>query len=336
MSDDSLPATLPTFGSWLSKLLGFQIPTIPLPQTAKNLDHALGRLLIAGSENIASRLDRGTLLRKSRAEAEAAVVKAAGHYAGERVGDENSITTRALEYAFSESILKQQNRENIVKKALEDLSAKSGETSADAASEIDDDWLNIFSDLSSQKSNKDIQSLWGKILSGKIRNPSSFSIQSLQLLSSLDSTDANLIHDILAYVISGMFVYKSPLLGDLTRFITCEDLGVLSGTAGMIHKIYDTTAFSPQPDGKVTLPPFLLGGGVLLVARLAPRVVHIPCFNLTRFGAELLSLSASVERQMTYEQEFISYLKGCGATVQRAIGVGITLTGLSSMPLEDV
>jgi hypothetical protein len=59
--------------------------------------------------------------------------------------------------------------------------------------------------------------------------------------------------------------------------------------------------------------------------------VVIPCFPLTRFGRELLSLSEGFELDTNYEQEFIALLKRNGATVQSAL----IETGHSSL-LEDV
>jgi hypothetical protein len=106
--------------------------------------------------------------------------------------------------------LKQSNREKITRLALEDFTAKIGTAPADAQTEIDDDWLNSFSDLSSQKSDAEIQSLWARILSGKIRQPSSFSLKSLHSLASLDARDANLIHEVLSYSIVRAFIYKAP------------------------------------------------------------------------------------------------------------------------------
>jgi Protein of unknown function (DUF2806) len=122
-------------------------------------------------------------------------------------------------------LLKQDNREKIAKLALEDFTTKVAAQTIDATAEIDDDWLNSFSDLSSRKSDADIQTLWARILSGKIRQPNSFSLKSLELLAALDTRDAHLIHEVLSYSISRAFIYKTRSWEDISRFITGEDLG---------------------------------------------------------------------------------------------------------------
>jgi hypothetical protein len=137
-----------------------------LLQTAKNLDKALGRILDAGGANLASRLERDSSHRNARAKAEGRVIHASGKCLAGQIADQGSIVDRALNFSFGDSILKQANRENIARIAIEDMRSNATGSSTDATAEIDDDWLNSFSDLSSSKSDLDIQSLWGRILSG--------------------------------------------------------------------------------------------------------------------------------------------------------------------------
>jgi hypothetical protein len=333
MPDNLTPIELPSIGEKLSALLGFKLPTLALPQTARNLDKAAARLIAASAGNLASRIERNTSLREAKTKAETRIIDAAGSYLVDTIEDDKALAERALEFSFCESVLKQTNREKIVTLAIEDLSSKTTEGSADATSEIDDDWLNHFSEFASHKSNAEIQSLWAKILSGKIRNPSSFSLQSLQLLSSLDTNDAVLIHEVLSYSINLQFIYRCPDWKDIKRFITCEDLGVLSGTTGNISIALSVAQENiPMPQLSLWKYFFTISNKVVLIASIPTGVsLPIPIFNLTRFGRELLSLSEGFERDTKYGQEFIAFLKLNRATVQRAL----IETGHSS-PLEDV
>jgi len=330
MSDNLLPAQLPTLSERLSTWLGFKVPTIALPQTAKNRDKAAARLLAAGAGNLASRIERDTLLREAKATAEARVIEAAGAHLIEKVKEDSALTERALEFSFSESILKQSNREKIVTLAVEDLNSKTAHEPVDASSEIDDDWLNSFGEFASHKSNAEIQTLWGKILSGKIRSPSSFSLQSLQLLSALDTDDANTIHRVLAYAIDGKFILKSKFASDLSDILVCEDLGVLSGSSSMLSLNFHIKAVPSVGLAYPLSKPSVIFkiSKIILWCRFAEeRMMQIPCFQLTRFGRELYSLSGEFERDEEYERQFIEFLKANGATVQRALIGG---------PFEDV
>jgi hypothetical protein len=141
---------------------------------------------------------------------------------------------------------------------------------------------------------------------------------------------------VLSYSISNSFIYKAPSFKDFTPFVTCEDLGVLSGTAGNLSR---NIQLIQPPSQVLTTPSQVLTtlfkmSGVLLIASIPTNTsVQIPCFNLTRFGVELVSLSEGFERDTKYEQEFIDFIKRTGATVRRAL---VQTGQSSSSPLEDV
>ncbi len=321
MSDNPGPVELPTLWEKLSGWLGFKIPAIPLPQTAKNLDKAVARLVVAGGANLASRVERDTLLREAKGAEEARIIKAAGGHLVAEIKEGSALTERALEFSFSESVLKQNNREKIVRLAIKDLSSKMTEGSTDANSEIEDDWLSSFSEFASQKSNAEIQTLWWRILSGKLRNPLSFSLHSLQLLSAIDTNDANIIHMIIGYAINKRFILRDRFQSNLEDILVCENLGVLSGSSGMLSHNYTLKA----PPAEVQLPflqpqaMFTLSGSLIWARFKVETKLEIPCFLLTRFGIELYGLSEGFKRDEEYEQAFIDFLKTKGATVQRSI-----------------
>ncbi len=323
MSDDLVPNGLPTFADWLSSKIGFQLPAIPLPQTAKNADKALGRIIDAVGQNVASRVDRDTKLRQARAEAEAKIIDASGTRIERAIEHDNSLADRAISFSFGKAFIEQKNRETIAALAIEDLREKVDASSPDAASEIDDDWLNSFSDFASQKGDAQIQALWAKILSGKIRQPSLFSLKSLQLLSSIDANDAAIIHNVLSYAITSTFIFKNDKWKDIGKFITCEDLGVISGTSGMLARGFEFTNFRGAIDPKTNLAmtvPFVLAK-TTIYAWMPQRSWQIPCFNLTRFGSDLLRLTSGLEHDEEYEQSFIDFLKANGGMVKKAIPI---------------
>jgi hypothetical protein len=200
------------------------------------------------------------------------------------------LAERSLEYAFGETVLKQKNREQVGRLALEHLNttaqAEAGRTDQgepDAQTEIDDDWLNAFSDHVSSKSNADIQSLWAKILANEIRKPRSFSLQSLRLLADLSAEDARLLHDKILPLVVAEYMIFSEGLPDLTEFIRAQELGVVSGAAGL-----GLTWTPTFPSGAV---PLRVGCRTLAVDVEKEIMVGFPSMPLTRFGSELLQLS---------------------------------------------
>jgi Protein of unknown function (DUF2806) len=80
----------------------------------------------------------------------------------------------------------QENLETISAAAISHLSAES------KFEEIDDDWLASFFDHAKKVSDKDMQTLWAKILAGQINAPGTFRKSVLQTVSLLEKEDADL------------------------------------------------------------------------------------------------------------------------------------------------
>lgn len=100
---------------------------------------------------------------------------------------------RIAAFKHGNKIIREQiNLDKISRIAVEQLRVDSKIPTGDTKSSIDDDWLNSFEKEASQKSTVEMQMLFGKILAGEIRNPSSFSIKTLKLISQLDQRCAQL------------------------------------------------------------------------------------------------------------------------------------------------
>jgi Protein of unknown function (DUF2806) len=184
MGDDD--SELPTLGQYLSQWLGFQLPSIPWPHTLRNLDKAVSQIVLASGQNFTARIRRST----KKVEARGAI---------------------AIEEMFrtEEDKRKFKNKAAVTRVAIEQLEADAGTT--DAPSEIEDDWLNFFARLAEDKSSKELQALFGKILAGEIRKPGSFSLRTMHLMAVISRQDAADIVTFLSYVIGSDVV---PFQGD--------------------------------------------------------------------------------------------------------------------------
>jgi hypothetical protein len=169
---------LPTLGQLISNWLGVRLPTVALPQTLKNIDKAIGKIILAGGQNLEARIKGNTA--KSRAT--------------------NKINVDGL-FRTEEEKRKLENRAATTRVALEDIDANP--TTVDASAEIDDDWLNLFVRLCEDKSSEELQQLFGRILSGEIRRPGSFSLRTVQLMSTISKQDAGALSTLLSYALNG-------------------------------------------------------------------------------------------------------------------------------------
>jgi hypothetical protein len=169
---------LPTIGQLISNWLGVQLPTVALPQTLKNIDKAIAKIVLAGGENVEARIKGNTAKAKAT----------------------NKINLDGL-FRTEEEKRKLENRAAATKAALEDIEANP--ITVDATAEIDDDWLNLFVRLSEDKSSEELQRLFGRILSGEIQRPRSFSLRTVQLMSIISKQDADALSTLLSYAIGG-------------------------------------------------------------------------------------------------------------------------------------
>ncbi|WDD98318.1 TIGR03899 family protein [Thalassomonas actiniarum] len=85
------------------------------------------------------------------------------------------------------SLRKQQNMESIIQKALAYCSE------SEITDKADHDWFNRFISLAEDVSNKTMQELWAKILSGEISQPGTFSLKALKIFRNMSINDAKLL-----------------------------------------------------------------------------------------------------------------------------------------------
>lgn len=104
------------------------------------------------------------------------------------------IERRALIRLAKEEGRKQANMENIVRKAIPNLSADS------KPDKLDDDWITYFFDRCKLVSNGEMQLLWAKILAGEAHVPGSYSRNTIDIVSHLDKTDAVLFVHLSTFV----------------------------------------------------------------------------------------------------------------------------------------
>lgn len=136
--------------------------------------------------------------RVAKAEAEAELIKA---QSGIEITD---LQRRALNRWIEEEARHQENMESIIAKAVPKLNE-------DAKSEsMDDDWVVNFFDKGRIVSDSEMQELWSHILAGEANKPGTYSKRTVNSLSDIDKTDADL------FTILCRFIWK---FGGLTPLV---------------------------------------------------------------------------------------------------------------------
>lgn len=139
--------------------------------------------------------------RMAEAEADAAITQAQAQI---QISD---LQRRAVHRFVIEEGQKQENIENITRKALPDVAS-------DAKPEaVENDWIINFFDKSRLVSDQDMQTLWARVLAGEANNPGSYTKRTVSLLSSMDKNEAELFKNFCSFVwdIGGL----TPLIYDV-------------------------------------------------------------------------------------------------------------------------
>jgi len=118
--------------------------------------------------------------RVAKAEAEAEKIKALAQI------DITELQQRALIRLVHEEGRRQENIESITAQAIPDLRPEA------KPEELDNDWLAHFFERCRLVSDKEMQSLWARLLAGQANAPNSISRRTIELVSTLDKADAHL------------------------------------------------------------------------------------------------------------------------------------------------
>lgn len=128
------------------------------------------------------------IVRVARAEAKASRVRAKAEI------EVKSLERRAARRFIAEEAKKQANMEQIIRESLPLLEEKAKPES------VDNDWITNFFEKGRIISNDEMQRLWSKLLAGEANSPGTFSRGTVNLLSNLDKTDAQLFTRLCALI----------------------------------------------------------------------------------------------------------------------------------------
>lgn len=299
----------PSFVGWLETFLPFKLPRLPLPQTAKNLDKAAARLIMARANASIAGIENDQIVASARSRAVVTVIEAGAKAAARhiRAGD-TALRQRAIEAALEQLTIEQANKEKIVELAAECL--VSDPPKVDAKLEIEDDWLHDFASKASKVSRQDMQTIWAKVLAGEIQRPGTFSLRTLHQLSLMDAGDAELIHGSLDLVINGNCIYfgeKRNFCSD-DHLVLLEDMGIVVGAnlgLGLTLEI-------PANSGTALL---LATSHVMIVSSANERQLNLHSVRpLTTFGRQISTIAALKSFRTGLDTAIARQLKSDGVT----------------------
>ena len=191
-----------------------------LGEVAKPVDSLINK--ISGAAGVLYEPTR--IRRKAKAEADALIIATK---AGIEATD---LHLRAVQSLLGEMSIDQQNKENIIQKAiplLEDNSKPEG---------MEDDWVRNFFDKARMISDDEMQAVWAAVLAGEANDPGSIGRRTVNFLATLSRKEAELFTKICGWAVN-LDGHDFPLLSMTNyerigaSFVELEhlvDIGLLS------------------------------------------------------------------------------------------------------------
>lgn len=157
--------------------------------------------------------------------------------AAERAAADPLVVDAALARWLPNEIRKQTNKRLIIDHAIEDLATCDVDAIPEPAvvSDVEDDWLNSFERFAEDASSEKMQQLWGRVLSGEIRNPGSFRRSTLRLLNELDRQVAEDFEWASSFVgEEQLFYLDDSESGSFVRLLRLQSAGLITGAGGLV------------------------------------------------------------------------------------------------------
>ena len=311
----------------LSNLNNFNLPTtedilsaidqIPLPtEIKKSLWKSVARLITGLVDVPVALLESKVQQIRTEANALTLVTNSASLAVAKEFNQDAFLIERTVNHFGSKLLRQQLNREKTVQLAIEDL--KTNPTVEDSKTEIDSDWLEMFSNIAETKSNEDIQLLFSKILSGEIRKPGTFSPRTIQTLSLLEQNTGNIFQ---SFCDSS---FSIPNYGESLTCFICEPFGSPGNNglqnlglnysqlaqlqdAGLIQN--ELTAWREIP-AQILTNPIKIGNKQLeykLTNESPKENIRISIINFTKVGLELRKV-IEINQNTEYLEKFDEWI----------------------------
>lgn len=249
----------------------------------------------------------------AEAKAKASIIKADA---------DSEIAARARQRLYFQEMARQQNIDQIVAKAEENLSDNPSDEP------VDEDWRTKFFNQAQDVTSEELQKVWAKILANEVNRPGQTSIRTLDTLSNMSKIEAQKFEILSSLSTVNGNVLKMQGL-DLTDYgLSYDDLSLLRG-AGLLlasdnltityQAIYKTERDAPhfgtilvykgvhffiakkgqvEPGGKIVFEQYNLtqaGKELLAVIGSPPNIIYINNLKdwLIKGGYEVRQLTAS-------------------------------------------
>lgn len=161
---------------------------------------AFDRLLGNAVDWLNPGMERRAARTRALSEAEGQIISAAAKVVSEQVAVSPELAKRVLENQATAAVRRQENKDGVVKMAIQDLRSDppSTEQNLSSSDELSDQFLTRFERYAEEATTDTLRERWGKILASEVRSPNTFSQKTLRIVDELDFETAELFQRIVA------------------------------------------------------------------------------------------------------------------------------------------
>lgn len=204
--------------------------------------------------------------------------------------------------------------------AEEELAQDPAEPSSNTVS---DDWLLRWRECAANVSSDELQSLWGKVLAGEVKNPGRYSLRTLEFLRNLSQDEAKAIEKLSPFVVNDVVFRDKVFLESegitFSLLLAMQELGIVSGVDALGLEI--TWSSSAQDRFERALVSY---GRVLMVKHNDPtKKLKLQIYQVTNLGRQILRLG-NFQANETYLRALGTSIKSQGFDVDMGVCVPVS------------
>lgn len=193
---------------------------------------------------------------------------------------------------------------NNVKSVVEKATSHFVEGEKVSEEPVNVDWTNRFFGIVEDISDETLHDIWGRILAGEVKNPSSFSLRTLELLRNMTKEEAELFVKASKFYIEGDFICTEGFTLSFQEILLLEETGLIRNSS-LVKK------WPVRPNSKLEI---VIDKNTLFILHNDKNEAinySMEVKRLSKAGIELLSLIEQPDRSMFYSY-LARYFKAAG------------------------
>lgn len=320
-SDEAEPSSLAVIAASIGSYFG-KMPAALQRNVAKAVGH-LFKVPNAFLDGLADEI-------KATSAARVKITEVTGNILAESIVIDSSLAQIAVQTHASKILRQQKNAIKILQHATEEVSNSTPDDDATEIKEISEDWLNAFESEAVNMSSEQMQRLFGKMLAGEIRRPSTYSVRTVKLMGQMDADVAEIFRRFCslccAYrvgkerkIIDGralaLGVNNQTALHDFglpfSQMLMLEEYGLIAGIDPTSFP-YDISLTRESYDGNIPVLPLAYSNELYMLHPKPPKTEKdfdgygIFGVGLSRVGRELLNI-VELEENPKYTKALMEF-----------------------------